>query len=238
MVIMPDERVGVGKGEPLTLCLAAAYVKQMRLFYAVYRLCEKGLGEESNLQVRAMFELYVRLRYLVAKAPDKDEFSRRWMMWAMANDKKFIDAMEKYFPGKPDPRFNLWKELVKKESEKMTPDEWKAFVRDGPWGCNLADLSEKVESEGNYRVMYPFLSGTTHGYDLFRYARRKGEEATELDITPTVRCADQNLVAAMSLLHDSLILINVGLGLGKEKPIEDVGKLVKALTVERTPPPM
>lgn len=228
MLILPGDKVGIGKGEFLSLCLSASYVKLMRQFYTIYRLCEGGLADESNLQLRAMFELYVKLRFLAIKVEDKNEFARRWGIWGMANNKKFIDAVEKFFPGEPDNRFADWKIKIEEEAGKVSKDEWRRFLKDGPWKCNFADLCEQVGHGQNY-PMYSLLSGTVHGYDLFSYARKIGEEVTEMDMAPTRRGIDQNIAAAVSLLHDSMNVINVELGLGKDKPVEDIGKLARAL---------
>lgn len=227
LLIVPGIKVGVGKGEFISLCMVAAYVKMMRLFYSIYRLCERGLGDESNLQLRTMLELYARLKYIATNVEDKNEFARRWGLWCMANDDKFFDAVGKHFPGSTEANVPNWRGIVKEEKERLG-EKWGHFLKAGPWEKNVYELCQVVGLEKSY-PMYSLLSGTEHAYDLFRYARKIGEDATEMDMTPLPRVIDQNLSAAVSILHDSLVVINSELGLGKDQVVEDVGRMARSL---------
>lgn len=231
LVLVPEGKIGIGKGEFLSMCLTACYVKATRLFYSIYRLCERGLGDETNLPLRALFELYVRVKFLATKVKDKNDFARQWVLWCMANDHKFLEQAERHFPDKRDERFNDWKKNIQAEKQKMTDDVWKKFLATGPWQCNFASLCEKVGLEKDY-PMYALISGTSHGYDLFRYVRQLGRGVVEMDMSPIPRSIRQNLVVAISLLHSILHLINAELGLDKSKQVDDIGRVARMLMNE------
>lgn len=228
-LIPENKKVGVGKGGFLTLCLTASYVKTLRLFYSIYRLCELGLADESNLQLRTMLELYVKLKYLSSKVTDKDDFARQWAIWCVANDVKFIDGTERCFPGgKKDERFSEWRRWIKEESGKVDSKTWTCFVREGPWVLRFQSLCDEVGLKNDV-PMYSIMSGTAHGYDLFKYARKVDDVVSELDLTPISRGVDTNLTISVALLHSSLNLINMELGLEKEKTVEEIGLLARTM---------
>lgn len=222
--------VGIDKGEFITLCLTASYVKAMRLFYSIYRLCELGLADESNLQLRTMQELRIKMEYLSSKIADadKDEFSRQWAIWCKANDLKFITDEEHVFSDSTiSGQFLKWRGQIKTESEKIELTK-KAFVREGPWNMKFKDLCKELGMEKESPI-YSLLSGTAHCYDLFRYARRVGGGVSEADLTPIPRSVSLNLTISVCLLYSSLRLINIELALGKEKPVEEIGRIARAM---------
>jgi hypothetical protein len=228
-VIPENQVVGVGKGEYLTLCFIACYVKAMRLYYAIYRLCELGMADESNLQLRTMLELYGRMKSISFKEKDKDSFSKDWAKWGMANDLKFVDAVEKLFPGGGQyVRYSEWRKWIKTESEKFDKGTWDTFLYKGPWGRSFSALCKEIGLEKDI-PMYSLLSGTAHGYDLFRYVRKVGDGVAESDLSPVVRGVALNLTTAVSFLHGSLNLINIELGLGKETFVEEIGVISRSM---------
>lgn len=210
----------------LSHCLIAVYVKQIRLFYVIYRLCEGGLGEEANLQLRAMLEIYAKLLFLFNSklVIDKEKFSRNWYVWYVANVQNFFESGKTNgyeYSGQCWEWVYPYLEKMK-EQENIPDKDWKNFVFKGPWNLSFNELCKAVGLEKEYPI-YSLLSGATHGYDLFRHAKRI-DQKIELNLEPSDMWIDQSLLTAVSLLYDSLKLINEGVGLGKELIVEHIGK--------------
>jgi hypothetical protein len=225
-LIEPGERVGVGKTSVETVCLGGAYAKQMRLFLANYRLSRQGLSNEALLVLRSMYAMCLFIDAMWHSA-DRAEFARYWMLWGLANDEKQVRNILTWNPG--------WESLhqgladgLSVERGKMGPI-WKEFVRNGPVFMSLSDLAKLLDTEEGYRAFYPLASGVTHGYDLLFYCKPSDDDRIEIPAVPTGEYIEANLSSAASFLRDSCVKIDSMLGLGKEKVVADMDRLMRTL---------
>jgi len=228
-IIKPDENIGIGRGERLTICLICVYVKQIRLFYSVYRLCERGLTDEASALARSMFELYVRLRYLDRLKRGKEEFALDWYIWYWGKHLPHLPTESKSNAARNELIFlHNTKELIESRKTALGAAKWKNFLIFGPWGKNMHDICENVDLPRHYET-YKLFSGTLHGYDLFRYGIPDGRGGIEMNLPPVSRWIKPHLTFATGLLYDTMKIIDGNLGLGKTELIKDMEKCATAL---------
>ena len=237
-IILPGERIGVGKSEHLNLCLAAIYAKQIKLFWSVYSHSYSGLGLEAQLPLRTMYQVWLNLIFL--ERGDQPEIARQWLLWDYANaDKQFKNKVLRTEKGRV-----LAEELEKSiVVEKVTMGEggWKDFTKNGPSKLDLASLASRLGVSDGHNVFYPFVSGISHGYDLLLHATRTEPDGITVNITPSESFVDTVLITAMIFLRDCLDIINRLLILGKDSKISELTDLAtkaRALNPTSLPEPL
>jgi hypothetical protein len=77
--------------------MAAVHAKQMRLFCANHLLCSRGLGIESLMICRSLYETMVNLRAMVHDK-DPNEYARLWLLWDLANRAEMAKAIIDHNP--------------------------------------------------------------------------------------------------------------------------------------------
>ena len=227
MSIMPEQgTIGIGKTEYFNLCMIAIHAKQMRLFVSNYRLCRSGLGQESLLMIRAMFETFVNLKAL-NESDNPDEYARLWLMWSVANNERMARNIIERYPSHQTALNNLQKEL-ETEKNKVSTEEWEKFVWKGPSKLTMKKLCCKVGLKDAYDVFYPLSSGS-HGYDLSAYAKPLDGKSIQSNLSPSPTCVDSNLASSISALHDTLAILNNRLELHKENEVEELRGIVESI---------
>ncbi|MBI4217676.1 MAG: hypothetical protein HY610_01020 [Elusimicrobia bacterium] len=222
--IMPaEENIFLGKSKHLNLCLAAIYSKQLKLYWSVYIHAFNGLGLEAQLPLRAMWQVLLNLLYLKRKK-DHGEVAKQWLLWVYANSNKQLKgSIVQTKKG-----MTLADELEKSlsaEKAAMGEKEWKVFTKNGPSRIDLTSLSHMLGMSEGHNMLYPFISGVSHGYDLLSHVTYIDSNQISIKITPDATFVDIVLITAMSIMRDCLYIINELLGLGKDGKVNELTDL-------------
>lgn len=226
LILKEGEEFGAGNSHYLNLCLAAVYAKQMRLYLSAYRLCDGGMGNEAQLLIRSMFTTFLYLEKLRRYSPPA-EFARLWLLWDVANGEKQLKNLLRWHPE--------WKPQIEKLSQEVDQQrnllggKWETFVRNGPPMVDQAALATQMGMEQSYRTFYPVASGPAHGYDLFSYARPLQDNRFEVKMSPSEDYIEEVLGCMISILSDTMAILNNLLDLKKDTAVADMDRLAKAL---------
>jgi hypothetical protein len=225
--------IGVGKTENFNLVIAGATAKVLRLYYSTVLLARRGMGNEAQVFVRAMFELLVHLKAMQA-TEDKAEYARQWLVWSLSNYGKQVHKLVKLNPSL-GPAFKEWNE----KQEEMKQDisgNWGDFVMYGPTKTRLdkrvVDLDEKVPGHrlaASYQSMYTAVSAPLHGYDLTDHVWPKEDGHIEMRLSPTDHLIETVIAIAVNFLVNTLDLINDLAELKRENLVKELVILMQQI---------
>lgn len=229
-IVSEDEKIGVGKSDYLIMCMVGVYVKQMRAFFACYKLCEAGLNNEGLILLRTMAITYAQLLEL-RKSNDQAEFARLWFVWDLVSNYDRVKFLKEQCPerGYSFINYDDYSDRIAKEKERLGDDKWKNFFRNGPAMKDTRQLFEDNLSKATYEVFFRTASGSVHGYDMFSYIKPKDDGKIEGRLAPYGGMVDIMLALIIAFLKDTVSVINELLVLRKEAEISQIEAVLNGL---------
>jgi hypothetical protein len=216
--------------------MAGMYCRQVRFFRSVILLLEHGLDQEAKVLLRAMFELFLQLKFNEQSA-DRVKTARWFLMWDNASSSKMINVISQHDSSRQD-----WQRLkdkykenlkeIRKEIEETSKSEsseakdrrWGDYVRYGPSMMNAENLAKHLGFIKTYDYLYRESSKVVHAADIFFYVQ-PGDEAFHAKKGPSDEWLDVVMKSACWSLIQSLIVVDGVLVLGHGKAISDLNQL-------------
>lgn len=171
-----------GSSHPgLVWLLQSLIAKSCKLFKAVNLLAVDGMGDESQVLVRSMFELAIHAAWITkpSNACERTERARLCVDWHDVHQLKWAEECKRNGIPLGDIDTVDWRKEV---TQRLGSDElarleaWRSC-----WGKDMRSLCKEVdpELERQYLTLYKYTSHVTHSNDIERHleAASEGEHA-------------------------------------------------------------
>lgn len=199
----------------------AYFARQLRAFRAIVLLLEHGLVPEAQKILRPMIETHLHLDY-IEKAADIPEVARMYLVWEFANDEKLLGFVKDREKVQHQELMATLDKSFADEKKQMGKDRWRSFIKQGPPMLSIDALARKQNFSDWYDSVYRRTSGPVHAINILTYCRPTEDGKTfSVTLAPSDKDLDITLDAAIALLLNAALRLDLLLELGKNRDLKD-----------------